>query len=211
LASRILHLIGHFVDLATLCTNYTPWKRSFKGLNMLEWHKVLMTWWPNHIWVHLSVLIWHSLRESFEVFCKQPCFVVESHPGYWLPKFLQSLQANLETVHRNRLNSAFTHSCNSSAESSFSKVLHGLCTLWIFVFSDVTPCSLVETTVSAEPTPYSLKMKPVRSLCTLVTTYQIKRRHLYGKLKLHTLLTFIESSDYTNCSNGGSNYTHCSL
>jgi len=145
-------------------------------------------------------MIWHSLRESFEVFCKQPCFVVESHPWYWLPTFLQTLQANLETAHQNRLNRVFTHSCNSSAESSFSSALQRLCTLWIFVFSDVTPCSLIETTVTAEPTPYSLKMELVRSLWTLVTTYQIKRRHLYGKLKLHTLLIFIESSDYTNCS-----------
>ena len=168
---------------------------------MLEWHKVLIKWWPNNICVHLSVLIWHSLRESFEVFCKQPCFVVESHPGYWLPKFLQSLQANLETVHRNRLSSVFTHSCNSSAELSFSSILHNLCTLWIFVFSDVTPCSLIETTVSAEPTPYSLKMELVRSLHTLVTTYQIKRcRHLYGKLKLHKLLTSIGRSNYKHCS-----------
>jgi len=150
--------------------------------------------------MHLSVLFWHSLRESFEVFCKQPCFVVESHPVYWLPKFLQSLQENLETVHRNRLNSVFTQSCNSSGESSFSSVLYSLCTLCIFVFSDVTPCSLIETTISAEPTPYSLKMKLVRSLWILVTTYQVKRRHLYGKLKLHTLLAFMGRSNYTHCS-----------
>jgi hypothetical protein len=37
------------------CIDYTPWRRPFKGWNVLELHTVLIKWWFNNIWVRLSV------------------------------------------------------------------------------------------------------------------------------------------------------------
>jgi hypothetical protein len=39
---------------------YTPWRRSFKGWNMLQWYTVLIKWWPNNKWLHLSVFTRYS-------------------------------------------------------------------------------------------------------------------------------------------------------
>lgn len=36
--------------------SYTP----YNVCNILEWHTVLINWWPNSVWVHLLVFIWHG-------------------------------------------------------------------------------------------------------------------------------------------------------
>jgi len=50
----------HGTHVQLECTKCTPWRLPFKGWNMVEWRIVLIEWWPNQTWLHLSVFTWYS-------------------------------------------------------------------------------------------------------------------------------------------------------
>jgi hypothetical protein len=49
------------------CINYNPWRWTCKGWNMLEIHMLLIEWWFNDTWVHLSVFDTVILVHGYEL------------------------------------------------------------------------------------------------------------------------------------------------
>jgi hypothetical protein len=111
------------------CVNYSPWRWTSKGCNMLELGVVLFKWCPNHTLIHLWVLIWCrdiSARiwtgwTLHRLYCSFSCF--QTFSNEWSSIYIYILTSIIQNISRHNMQRVVMWHTVRNAARSIVKIL----------------------------------------------------------------------------------------